>query len=377
MSNTINHKPTARRPWWKRIVRGVLWTATIFSCLGLLVASYAGKVEPQDFALAPVMLLAYPLWIYATAVCVTLDIFACRRALLVALPAVAACLPSLWAYAPLNICRPEAPSDSRTFKFMTYNVAAFHNFTYSFPGDVNPTMSYLLDTDADVVNLQEVYTFATSESEHITARQVDSVYRKYPYVMTYGEMQAMLSKFPADPVSHDWRNVKGNEVAVFRLFIDGEPVTVFNVHLQSYGLTASDKLLYREITEMDALDFAKLDSVRATLMSKINIASQQRACDARHLGELIKRFGGPNAIVAGDFNDVPGCYTLNYLTDLGFRDVYSEVGFGPTITYNSNRFYFRIDHVLYRGSLKPLSIRRGRIRASDHYPLIVEFALTD
>ena len=373
------HRKTVRPQWWKRAIRCILWISTLFFALGLLVASYAGKVEPQDFPIAPVLLLTYPIWIYGTFASLILDIFACRRALLVAIPAVAACIPALWAFAPLNFTTPQIPEgdEGRTFTLMTYNVGAFHNFTYSFPGDLNPTMSYLINSDADVVNLQEVYTFATSESEHITALQVDSIYREYPYVMTFGEMQAMLSKYPADPVSHNWRNVKGNEVAVFRLFIDGEPVTIVNVHLQSYGLTASDKLLYREITEMDALDFAKIDSVRTTLMSKINAAAQQRASDAHHLGELIKRFGGPNVIVAGDFNDVPGCYTLNYLADLGFHDVYSEVGFGPDITYNSDRFYFRIDHVLYRGALKPLSIRRGRIRSSDHYPLIVKFALTD
>ncbi len=375
-SNSKSH-----RPWWKRAIRFILWTGTIFFTLGLLVASYSGEVEPRDFVLAPVMLLTYPLWIYGTVVFVVLDVFACRRALLAAIPMIAACIPSLWTYAPLNLTRPtlkvEEGAEVHTFSFMTYNVAAFHNFSYSFPGDVNPTISYILGTDADVVNLQEVYTFATSESEHITAAQVDSIYREYPYVMTFGEMQAMLSKYPADPVSHDWRNVKGNEIAVFRLFIHGEPVTVFNVHLQSYGLTASDKLLYREITEMDALDFAKIDSVRSTLMSKINIAAQQRADDAHHLGELIKRFGGPNVIVAGDFNDVPGCYTLEYLADLGFHNVYSEIGCGPDITYNSDRFYFRIDHVLYRGALQPLSIRRGRIRSSDHYPLIVDFAITE
>ena len=81
--------------------------------------------------------------------------------------------------------------------------------------------------------------------------------------------------------------------------------------------------------------------------------------------------------MAGDFNDVPGCYTLEYLADLGFHNVYSEIGCGPDITYNSDRFYFRIDHVLYRGALQPLSIRRGRIRSSDHYPLIVDFAITE
>lgn len=363
------------RPWWLRALRALLWIATVFFAVGLMVVSYAGKISPEHFSLAPILLLSYPFWVAGAFVTIALDIFLCHKALLVGVLAIAGCIPSLWNFSPLNILPAKAPEGSRTFTFMTYNVAAFHHFTYSFPGDINPTMSFILNTDADIVNLQEVYTFATSESEHITAQQVDSVYRLYDDVIISGEMQALLSKFPADPIQSDWRNMRGNEIAIFRVFIGDTPVTIFNVHLQSYGLTASDKLLYRELTEMNMLDFGKIDQVRRDLLSKINIAACRRAEDTRHLAELIRRFGGPNVIVAGDFNDVPGCYTLDYLADLGFKEVYPEVGFGPMITYNSDKFYFRIDHVLYRGDLKPLSMERGRVRSSDHYPLIVKFAL--
>jgi len=35
--------------------------------------------------------------------------------------------------------------------------------------------------------------------------------------------------------------------------------------------------------------------------------------------------------------------------------------------------YFGIDHILYRGDLHPLSMHRGGLRSSDHYPLIATF----
>ena len=40
-------------------------------------------------------------------------------------------------------------------------------------------------------------------------------------------------------------------------------------------------------------------------------------------------------------------------------------------------FYFHIDQMLYRGPLKALSLKVGKINTSDHYPLIGVFEFTD
>ena len=69
--------------------------------------------------------------------------------------------------------------------------------------------------------------------------------------------------------------------------------------------------------------------------------------------------------------------TLRRLADCNMHEVYPEVGFGPMITYYDNNFYFRIDHTLYRGALKPLRMERPSVKFSDHYPNITTFALTN
>ena len=172
---------------------------------------------------------------------------------------------------------------------------------------------------------------------------------------------------------------------MFRLNIEGETVTLFDVHLKSYFLTQDDKELYRDVTNIKDVknDIKDIHSIKGTmfdvksqLLGKVQRAAEDRELDAIRLGHLIDRYGGPNVIVAGDFNDVPGCYTLRHLAEFNLRQVYSELGFGPMITFNRDRFYFRIDHVLYRGALMPLRMRRGSSLASDHYPLLVRFALT-
>ena len=47
------------------------------------------------------------------------------------------------------------------------------------------------------------------------------------------------------------------------------------------------------------------------------------------------------------------------------RDAYADSGFGPTITYIDNRFYFHIDQIFYRGDMRAVDIVRGDIKSSE------------
>ena len=44
------------------------------------------------------------------------------------------------------------------------------------------------------------------------------------------------------------------------------------------------------------------------------------------------------------------------------------------ITYHANRFWFRIDHILYKGNMEARWLERLHNKSSDHYPLLVRFA---
>lgn len=370
-----NRGARPQSPWWLRLVRAVMWILTAASCLSLFVTSYAGYLTPSSYRGACILVMVFPFALIAIGAVALLDLLLCRRALLLAVASVAGCIPAIWDYSPLNITSPRVGGDTPTFTLLTYNVSNFTDLTGRYPGDVNPTISYILRTNADIVNIQEAKSIGVDPKVHITAAQIDSLYRAYPYVVLSCYSQAVLSKYPVKVIDTGAPVRSGNEIAVFRINIEGEQVTLFDVHLQSYRLSKTDKDLYREITDLNKAERDKLGEVRTQLLSKIQAAAEGRERDVARLGRYINRYGGPNVIVAGDFNDVPGSYPLHYLSDFGLHEVYPKVGFGPMITFNSDRFYFRIDHVLYRGALKPLSMSRGRLRCSDHYPLLSRFAL--
>ncbi|MDE6300179.1 MAG: endonuclease/exonuclease/phosphatase family protein [Muribaculaceae bacterium] len=384
---------------WRKAGRIFLWLLMAVVSAGMFISGFSGHIAPASVKWVAFPPMTFPGWLIALILLTVLSAFTYRKPLLLALVTWIGCLHPILEYSPLNFSTP-SPKDypaSQRFTFLTYNVANLNDLTGNYDGDVNTTLSYIMRTNADIVSLQEAVSPAVSGPKHITPEQVDSLHALYPYIIMYGRSQMIMSKFPVTVVHTGEAEMAAAlrsksagsddlvkptaEIAVFRVDVRGTPITVFDLHLQSYNLSGDDKSLYREITDIKDAEKVKelkstISQVRKSLLTKVHEAAVLRQADTERLEQLIAHYGGPNIIVAGDFNDVPGSYVINRLENIGFRQVYTEVGFGPMITFNANRFYFRIDHVLYRGALRPLRMVRGGSRASDHYPLLTTFAIS-
>lgn len=343
---------------------------------GLVFSAYAGCESPVERPLMGVVVLTFPLWLAAIVLVLVLDLVWWRRFAPVPVLAILAALPMVWDTCPLNIGKGIASGTptSRIFTVLTYNVMNLQDNTGRYPGDINPAVSYILRTDADIVCLQELKVVEQLPEFHVGQAQLDSLHARYPYVMLSGYAMTLLSKYPVENLHLEPARGKGtgyNDMGGYVLQVEGRRLALFSVHMQSYSLTGDDKAVYRDLTRLRPDE--DLREIKNTLVSKLASAAQRRAVQAQQLSRYIEYYGGRNVIVCGDFNDVPGCYALRALADCGLREVWPEVAFGPTWTYNDNRFYFRIDHMLWRGDFKPVDIRRGSLRASDHYPLLATF----
>ncbi|MDE6287345.1 MAG: endonuclease/exonuclease/phosphatase family protein [Muribaculaceae bacterium] len=377
------NKTVKKTGFWRGLLRTILVILTLIASIGTLIGAYGGDYSPTVFRGICLMVMVFPFWVLALIIVTILDALWCRKALLISLLAFIPSAPAIWNICPLNIFGPseKAYKDCPKFTLMSYNVLNFLPVDSVFPDSLNPTLSFILKADPDIACLQEAHAFIPANNNILIPKvQVDSILERYPYVLLYGKTQTLLSKYPAEviPIGYNSRR-KGNEIAVFRVTVDGVPITIFNVHLQSYNLRSDDKYLYQELTELKKVDRTVKESIfdiKSQLIAKIQKAAEGRELDAERLIGYLSRLGGPNVIVTGDFNDVPGCYTLRRLADCDLHEVYPEVGFGPLITYHADRFYFRIDHTLYRGCLKPLKMKRPTPPFSDHYPLITTFAVT-
>lgn len=361
---------------FRRILSIALKVLTTIACLTLLASAWAGSVDPRHFPLAAVLAMVVPIAAVAVTVLLVADLLWSRLAAILAGLTLAVTAPVLLdnfpIHAPGGKSVPEGMADS-TWTLLTYNVYDFEDISGRYDGNLNPTLSYIIAADADVVCLQEAEYFSPLKKFHVGRAQLDTLADMYPHILLDGKGQCLLSKFPATQVRTSFNaDTPGNgNIAAYVLNIRGHRVALFNVHLQSIGLTADDKSMYRNITSLKG--GTNVREVKGQLLDKLSAAASVRAEQTEFLVRDINKFGGENVVVCGDFNDVPGCWSLRRLSDLQLHEVYPQVGLGYMRTYNLNRFYFRIDHILYRGSFRPLSLRRGNLKSSDHYPQLVTF----
>lgn len=354
-----------RRPVWLRFLRGLTALVDILVVVALLLTGYAGCVSPLSHsAWWGVLPLAFPICFWLAVILLVLQLLWYRRGALLLGLGLVACGGPVLTYFPLHVATPKAPEGAEQFSLLTYNIL---DGVYAEDGNTE-VADYILSTNADIVCTQETYAITLPRRDATTQARVDSLRARYPYIIFGGASgtQGIMSKYPVENIHLDVsRSDFSGDVAVFRVTLpSGRRICIFNVHLCSFGLSNTP---LREATE-NAHD-GKL------VLDKLRTASVGRARQVNKIMQWLRLYGGPDVIICGDFNDVPGCHAIRTFADAGFHSVYPSIGFGPMITYNARHLYYCIDHVLYRGGLTPLYISKGTLRASDHYPLKVDFAV--
>lgn len=362
--------------WW---VAG----ANVFLAMATVFAAYGGYMDPQGVpvaALAPMFLGAI---LIADIVMLLLDAVFWRKACVPILLAWVASAKPLTVFAPLNTSAiPLTEEQERhTFTMLTYNCLHFNdNRGHSHDTGRNATIDFILETDPDIVNLQELSAedlepdSENAREWHITRGQLSQLRERYPFQFRGdAHHQTFLSKFPALHQELPLHVDSMPNISAYRVHIRGQLVRFYDVHLRSILLDNQDKQLFTRLTRGKTENLRReVRDVKERLIDKLTRAFDARAREARFLRACLDSIGG-NAVVAGDFNDVPGCYAARTIMGTDMHDAYAQAGFGPVITFHGDRFYFRIDQVLYRGNLRALEMKRLRVPYSDHYPMWVKF----
>lgn len=113
----------------------------------------------------------------------------------------------------------------------------------------------------------------------------------------------------------------------------------------------------------------KVKSGARLLVRKLAEASAIRAPQADSIAKAIARSKHPYIIVCGDFNDTPISYAHRVISQ-DMDDAFTQSGCGLGISYNQNKFYFRIDNILVSPNLQSFNCTVDRsIKESDHYPI--------
>lgn len=333
-----------------------------------LVAAYGGRLNPEYLMFPSVLTLALPYFVIATVVVIILWLCAGRwfTAAVGVLVLVIAWTPISNAF-PLHTSK-GADNPGRTFRLLTYNV--LHGWDQQDPDmkEGNRALQYVLDSDADLVGLQELINFDDPvEVLKFQGSLRDSLFAKYPYrAGTYNCDLKVLSKYPVKLLG------EYGTYSLYEVKMPWGKLNWVNVHLSSFHLTDEERNVMKDVISVKDTEEG-LKEMKGSIREKLKKGFSERAQCARKLRELIGGISGP-LIISGDFNDVPESYAYRILRGEDLVDAYAETSFGPLITFNRHAFWFHLDQILYRPiPLKALKVEKGRLKCSDHYPLTVEF----
>lgn len=367
-------------PIIKPIFKIAMFIASLILYGLTILAAYGGRFNPDIFTFPGILTLALPYFAITTLV-VTIAWFATRNLIGGAMGVLAI----IASWSPISSAVPlagskDADEGAKTFSVMTYNLIHGIDQQDTTNRNINgiPAFEYILNSGADIVAVQELIHINDQEIPGFTPQLRDSLKKVYPY--WGGDEHVDMKVFSKFPIKFEKQfnrftdDVHDQRHSIYTLNVDGRKLTLVNVHLRSFNFNRHERDV---ITGMTSVHGAKesMKEMKTSMRDKMRVSFQDRKHDAQVLREIIDNIQGP-LILCGDFNDVPESYAWRLLKGDDLNDAYCETGFGPLVTYNQHMFWFHLDQIFYRGNLKALSVKKGKLKASDHYPLIAEFEFT-
>ena len=264
-----------------------------------------------------------------------------------------------------------------SIRIMSYNV---HNFKHV-DGETdketfaNQVMDMVREQSPDILCCQEFSGFKSGVTRpqciEDFAKSVGFQYIYFNRKINYGG-NVIFSKYPLAKVTEDSGFGKENTYGVMVLVDAGEKgkFHVANVHLLSYNITDDEIDIITNSSERQE----KLDTIGKTVLYKLKYAFEKRSDELKQVMEGMPPVGGP-ILICGDFNEPPLSYNYRQMQQAGFIDTFTKVGFGIKSTYAGKLPLLRIDYIWANDNVKPLDFERHKYKASDHYPIILDFAI--
>jgi len=361
----------------RAILKSLMLTANLVVVFILLLTILGSKISPEKFIIPAYTTLFFPLTILVNAFFVLFWIFARKWLFLISLVFLFIAAPQVVETIPLHFGETNTNLQSN-LTILSYNTMLNGGLKKHTQKSPNLVIQYIIDSDADIVCLQE---FSISKKkEFLTENDILKALKKYPYhQITYNQYNswcisgnATFSKFPIIDEGVIVYKSKHQDAQYSDIRIENQILRIFNLHLESNKLTSKDRAL--PLALKDEFNTEKLKGTTRHLSNKLGTAYKERAKQADIIVKEIKK-SPHKVIICGDFNDVPTSYAYTVIKN-NYKDAFAETGFGLGWTYNESIFRFRIDYILYDESLHLVNYKKSFVKYSDHYPIHGNFYIS-
>lgn len=331
----------------------------------MLFSAYSPYLNPQTSSLLSCTGLLFPVFLVLNVCFLLFWLLVYRRFALFPLIALVCCWKSVHSYVPLNLFASDAPE--KAIKILSYNTRGFGDMKAHTKERPNEVLEYLQKSEADIICIQEYICVNKLRKKDVDYALKNYRYKHYHQLYDGSNGLGCYSKYPilsAEPIKYKSR-VNGS--IAYRIKVGQDTLLVVNNHLESNKIYGEDVKIYEDMISMPN-DREVLTNAKK-LLKKLEKPNTIRAKQADVVKEFINRSSVSNIIVCGDFNDTPISYTHRVLSE-GMNDAFAESGNGFGFSYNKNRMYFRIDHILVSKNLSVYNCTVDNASdASDHYPI--------
>ncbi len=339
----------------------------------MLVTLIGSVVSPAKIVLPAYFALIFPIIIIANIGFVIFWMLARKWLFLLSLSILLFSASEINNTFPVHAGKIKSTISSNSIKFLTYNTKMCGELKKHTRHSHNKVIQYVLDSDADIVCLQE---FTVSDKkEYLTLEDAYRAFKKYPYKHIQFKQKnkdngvATFSKYPIIRKGKiDYPSNYNNSI-YSDIDIRGKIIRVINNHLESNRLTENDKNLPRKLK--NNFDADNLTGITRHFSHKLGAAYKLRAVQADSVAKIIAK--SPYKVIAcGDFNDVPSSYAYTKIKGK-LKDAFAETSTGLGWTFNDRYYHFRIDYILYdSNAFTPIEYKANKVNYSDHYPVLCQ-----
>ena len=262
-------------------------------------------------------------------------------------------------------------------RVMNYNVHRFSHIDGQTEEEAfaNQLINKVIDNNPDVLCCQEFNAFKVGVPRNkcieLFAQKAGFQYIYYNSKRSFGG-NVIFSKYPLHKEMAD-KGI-GAEITTGGLVsVDaGEKGRFYlaNLHLLSFNVTNDEIDVLTNSSELRH----QFDTIGMSVIKKLKYAFDRRADEIELVLESLEPLDGP-IVVCGDFNDTPMSFTYKRMQDAGFVDSFIKSGRGIKPTFAWKLPLMRIDYIWGNKHIKPLKFKRFKDKASDHYPIMLDFKI--